>query len=323
MEGAGMFVEMTPACWWRTCWKHQFGRSDVVSAARACRRWAAFGMASIVRMTSFGNGRGEAHRVIFSSSWRSTTMCSTGFVTLCAPGSLEQEHTLSRGRRGFGACSPFSMPFALSHLSPRLSSSAMARCRVTCVGIVAHAAGRGSGQAVVQERALLRTIWLFPLRDLMAWLLGASYGKQPDPLAREQYTLEKGGICARDASPAIRKQTAGPRIALTTKIFSHRPICIEGLVRQFWWGSAAFPATPVTDPIACATRFPSDDEVRGRSSESVRIGRECGKRLIPSRNWRTDAHTDRPIEEDFSRERPIRGRGVLLPESRRACTLRI
>jgi ceramide glucosyltransferase len=50
------------------------------------------------------------------------------------------------------------------------------------------------GAAVVQERSLLRTILLYPLRDLMGfgfWL--ASYGSSTILWRGELYQLEKGG----------------------------------------------------------------------------------------------------------------------------------
>jgi ceramide glucosyltransferase len=75
------------------------------------------------------------------------------------------------------------------------------------------------GKAVVQEHALLRTMLLFPLRDLMGfgfWF--ASYGSNQILWRGEEYTLEKGGYMrSMHASPAIPDaDTADRESALTT-----------------------------------------------------------------------------------------------------------
>jgi ceramide glucosyltransferase len=164
----------------------------------------------------------KGHRVIFSHHAIDHIVLNTGFVDSMRHQVRWSKSTrFSRPKGHFGTSLTFSMPFALLafvtalglHL-PWLAAASLAWGIVSRM-LLAAAVGR----AVVQERSLLRTMLLFPLRDLMGfgfWL--ASYGSNRILWRGEQYTLEKSGYMRSvHALPAIPEADAADReSALTT-----------------------------------------------------------------------------------------------------------
>jgi ceramide glucosyltransferase len=227
LEGAGMSIEMTAGVLVANMLEGmQFALGPTMAVRTTCvQEMGGFRELGQYCADDFLLGNlvaAKGHRVIFSHHAIDHIVLNTGFVDSMRHQVRWSKSTrFSRPKGHFGTSLTFSMPFALLafvaalclHL-PWLAAASLAWGIVSRMLLAAAV-----GKAVVQEHALLRTMLLFPLRDLMGfgfWF--ASYGSNQILWRGEEYTLEKGGYMrSMHASPAIPDaDTADRESALTT-----------------------------------------------------------------------------------------------------------
>jgi len=168
----------------------------------------------------------NGHKVVFSDHAIDHIVLNTGFVDSMRHQARWSKSTrFSRPKGHFGTSLTFSMPFALLAAATALCLhwywAAVIALGWGILNRMLLAAVVGS--AVVRERALWRTVLLYPFRDLMGfgfWL--ASYGSSTILWRGEQYVLERGGSM-RPLHPqpglAVARHTSEPaerESALTT-----------------------------------------------------------------------------------------------------------
>jgi ceramide glucosyltransferase len=139
----------------------------------------------------------KGHRVLFSQYAIDHIVLNTGFVDSMRHQVRWSKSTrFSRPKGHFGTSLTFAMPFAL------LAFAAALGLHWPLVALAAFAWGVLNrmmlaavvGAAVVRERSLLRTLLLYPLRDLMGFVFwAASYGSRQILWRGEEYVLETGG----------------------------------------------------------------------------------------------------------------------------------
>ena len=227
LEGAGMSIEMTAGVLVANMLEGmQFALGPTMAVRSSCvQEMGGFRVLGQYCADDFLLGNlvaAKGHCVIFSHHAIDHIVLNTGFVDSMRHQVRWSKSTrFSRPKGHFGTSLTFSMPFALLafvtalclHL-PWLAAASLAWGIVSRMLLAAAV-----GKAVVQERTLLRTMLLFPLRDLMGfgfWV--ASYGSNQILWRGEQYTLEKGGYMRSvHASPVIPEaDTADSESALTT-----------------------------------------------------------------------------------------------------------
>lgn len=154
----------------------------------------------------------KGHRVLFSHYAIDHIVLNTGFLDSMRHQVRWSKSTrFSRPKGHFGTSLTYAMPFGLLAFAAALAlhwpktAFAMLAIGVLTRWVIAISVGAG----VVHERALWRTLLLYPLRDLMGfgfWV--ASYGSRQILWRGEDYVLEAGGYmrplhakdAARDAS---------------------------------------------------------------------------------------------------------------------------
>jgi ceramide glucosyltransferase len=227
LEGVGMSIEMTAGVMVANLLEGmQFALGPTMAVRSACvSEMGGFHVLGQYCADDFLLGNlvaAKGHRVVFSQHVIDHIVLNTGFVDSIRHQVRWSKSTrFSRPKGHFGTSLTFSMPFALL-------AFAMALClhwpwvavgslvwgivnRMLLAAIV--------GVAVVKERSLLRTMLLFPLRDLMGfvfWL--ASYGSNRILWRGERYTLEKGGYMRSAHGPVVIAEAdpAERESALTT-----------------------------------------------------------------------------------------------------------
>ncbi|MFZ0663940.1 MAG: bacteriohopanetetrol glucosamine biosynthesis glycosyltransferase HpnI [Acidobacteriaceae bacterium] len=118
----------------------------------------------------------------------------------------------SRPKGHFGTSLSFSVPFGLlACFAAVLLHHRELGAGLLAYSVVARAAlALVVGWAVVRERNLLRTVLLFPLRDLLGFIYwAASYGSREIVWRNQTYRLEKGGLMlAQEEATAEDEQPA-------------------------------------------------------------------------------------------------------------------
>jgi ceramide glucosyltransferase len=202
LEGVGMSIEMTAGVLVANMLEGmQFALGPTMAVRSACvQEMGGFPVLGQYCADDFLLGNlvaAKGHRVVFSHHAIDHIVLNTGFADSMRHQVRWSKSTrFSRPKGHFGTALTFSMPFALLAFItalclhwPWIAVASLAWGIVTRVWMAAVV-----GSAVVQERTLVRTMLLFPLRDLMGfgfWL--ASYGSSKILWRGEQYTLEKGG----------------------------------------------------------------------------------------------------------------------------------
>ncbi len=139
----------------------------------------------------------HGHRVLFSHYAIDHIVLNTGFVDSIRHQVRWAKSTrFSRPKGHFGSSLTYAMPFAtLAALSAAALHWPVVAIALLAWGVVNRMLLAGViGSAVVREPSLLRTILLFPLRDLMGFgFWAASYGSRQILWRGEEYLLEPGG----------------------------------------------------------------------------------------------------------------------------------
>jgi ceramide glucosyltransferase len=203
LEAAGMSIEMTAGVLAADLMEGmQFTLGPTMAVRRACvREMGGFGGLGAYCADDFVLGNrvhAAGHGVVLSTHVIDHVVLNADFID-------SQKHQVrwmkstrfSRPKGHFGTCLTFSVPFgilgflaALLLHHPRLGFELLAYSMVTRVILAA-----AIGLFVVQERNLLRTALLFPLRDLLGFFYwAASYGGSQIVWRNQIYTLTAGGF---------------------------------------------------------------------------------------------------------------------------------
>ena len=216
LEAAGMSIEMTAGVVVADLMEGmQFTLGPTMAARRSCvREIGGFGVLGRYCADDFVLGNAIAakgHTVVLSTHVIDHLVLNSDFVD-------SQKHQIrwmkstrfSRPKGHFGTLLTFSVPFGLLACfaamllhHPALGLGLLAYSVVTraLVALVV-------GWAAVQERHLLRTALLFPLRDLLGFFYwAASYGSREIVWRDQIYRLATGGLMLpRDGSAGEREQ---------------------------------------------------------------------------------------------------------------------
>jgi ceramide glucosyltransferase len=218
LEAAGMSVEMTAGVLAADLMEGmQFTLGPTMAVRRRCvREIGGFRSLGAYCADDFVLGNeihAKGHTVVLSTHVIDHIILNHGFVD-------SQKHQIrwmkstrfSRPKGHFGTCLTFSVPFgiiacvaALLLHSPYLGLGLLAYSIVSRIVLALLI-----GVFVVQERHLLRTSLLFPLRDLLGFVYwGASYGDDKIVWRNQIYRLAKGGLMlAPDDSPEEEQERA-------------------------------------------------------------------------------------------------------------------
>ena len=202
LEGVGMSIEMTAGVLVANMLEGmRFALGPTMAVRSACvQQMGGFRVLGQYCSDDFLLGNmvaANGHRVVLSHHAIDHMVLNTGFLdSMRHQVGWSRSARFSRPKGHFGTALTFSMPFAL------LAFAASLGLHWLWLAWAALAWGMGNrmlladavGAGVVQERALARTLLLYPVRDLMGfcfWL--ASYGSNKVLWRGEQYTLEAGG----------------------------------------------------------------------------------------------------------------------------------
>lgn len=203
LEAAGMSIEMTSGVLAADLMEGmQFTLGPTMAVRRNCvREIGGFGMLGPYCADDFVLGNAIAangHAVVLSTHVIDHLVLNSDFAD-------SQKHQIrwmkstrfSRPKGHFGTSMTFSVPFgllacfaaAMLH-HPMLGLSLLAYSAVTRTSLAMIV-----GAAVVEERHLLRTSLLFPLRDLLGFFYwAASYGSREIVWRNQIYVLTTGGL---------------------------------------------------------------------------------------------------------------------------------
>lgn len=186
-----------------------------MAARRSCvREIGGFGVLGRYCADDFVLGNAIAakgHTVVLSTHVIDHLVLNSDFVD-------SQKHQIrwmkstrfSRPKGHFGTLLTFSVPFGLlACFAAMLLHHPVLGLGLLAYSVVARAiVALVVGWAVVQERHLLRTALLFPLRDLLGFFYwAASYGSREIVWRNQIYRLAAGGLMlTRDGSAAEREQ---------------------------------------------------------------------------------------------------------------------
>ncbi len=202
LEGAGMSIEMTAGVLVANMLEGmQFALGPTMAVRSGCvQEIGGFRVLGQYCADDFLLGNlvaAKGHRVVFSQHAIDHIVLNTGFLASMQHQVRWSKSTrFSRPKGHFGTSLTYSMPFALLACAaaiflhwPWIAAISLAWGIVNRMLLAAVV-----GATVVQERALARTMLLFPLRDLMGFCFWcASYGSNKILWRGEEYTLEKGG----------------------------------------------------------------------------------------------------------------------------------
>ncbi len=205
LEGVGMSIEMTAGVLVANLLEGMhFALGPTMAVRSACvRQIGGFRVLGQYCADDFLLGQmvaAKGHRAVLSHHAIDHIVLNTGFVDSMRHQVRWSKSTrFSRPKGHFGTSLTFSMPFALLACAtalflhwPWLAAAALGwgiLNRMLLAAVV--------GMGAVQERSLVRTMLLYPVRDLMGfcfWM--ASYGSSTILWRGEDYVLEKGG-CMR------------------------------------------------------------------------------------------------------------------------------
>ena len=203
LEAAGMSVEMSAGVLVADLMEGmQFTLGPTMAARRSCIQGiGGFGLLGAYCADDFVLGNAIAakgHTVVLSPHVIDHMVLNTSFVD-------SQKHQIrwmkstrfSRPKGHFGTCLTFSVPFGL------ISAVAAVALRHPLLGLVLLACSvlnrllvaLAVGGLVVRDRPLLRTAFLYPLRDLLGFIYwAASYGSSQIVWRNQIYRLAPGGL---------------------------------------------------------------------------------------------------------------------------------
>jgi ceramide glucosyltransferase len=218
LEAAGMSVEMTAGVVAADLMEGmQFALGPTMAVRRNCvREIGGFSALGAYCADDFVLGNAIAangHTVVLSTHVIDHVVLNSDFAN-------SQKHQVrwmkstrfSRPKGHFGTSLSFSVPFGLlACFAAVLLHHRELGAGLLAYSVVARAAlALVVGWAVVRERKLLRTVLLFPLRDLLGFIYwAASYGSREIVWRNQTYRLEEGGVMlAQEDSAAEEKQPA-------------------------------------------------------------------------------------------------------------------
>jgi ceramide glucosyltransferase len=218
LEAAGMSVEMTAGVVAADLMEGmQFALGPTMAVRRNCvREIGGFSALGAYCADDFVLGNAIAangHTVVLSTHVIDHVVLNSDFAN-------SQKHQVrwmkstrfSRPKGHFGTSLSFSVPFGLlACFAAVLLHHRELGAGLLAYSVVARAAlALVVGWAVVRERKLLRTVLLFPLRDLLGFIYwAASYGSHEIVWRNQTYRLEEGGVMlAQEDSAAEEKQPA-------------------------------------------------------------------------------------------------------------------
>ncbi len=224
LEGVGMSIEMTAGVLVANMLEGMhFALGPTMAVRASCvRQMGGFRVLGQYCSDDFLLGHLVAqngHRVVLSHHAIDHIVLNTGFVDSIRHQVRWAKSTrFSRPKGHFGSSLTYSMPFGLLTFVAALGLHwpvvALAALLWAIVTRIVMAAVIGAG--VVQERSLLRSILLYPLRDLMGfgfWL--ASYGSNRILWRGREYLLEKDGLMRIAGPTAAGTTSEEPESALT------------------------------------------------------------------------------------------------------------
>jgi ceramide glucosyltransferase len=202
LEAVGMSIEMTAGVLVANMLEGmQFALGPTMAVRRSCvAEIGGFNVLGQYCADDFLLGNlvaAKGHRVLFSHYAIDHIVLNTGFVDSMRHQVRWSKSTrFSRPKGHFGTSLTFAMPFALLAFAAALGLHwpviALAALAWGVLNRMMLAAVVGAG--VVGERSLLRTLLLYPLRDLMGFgFWAASYGSRQILWRDEEYVLETGG----------------------------------------------------------------------------------------------------------------------------------
>jgi len=203
LEATGMSVEMTAGVLVADLMEGmQFTLGPTMAVRRKCvREIGGFGMLGPYCADDFVLGNAIAangHSVVLSTHGIDHMVLNTNFAD-------SQKHQIrwmkstrfSRPKGHFGTCLTYSLPFGLL----AAFSAALLGHPIFAIGLLAYsvltraALGPLVGALVVNDRHLLRTAILYPLRDLLGFVYwAASYGSNKIVWRDQIYRLTTGGL---------------------------------------------------------------------------------------------------------------------------------
>lgn len=218
LEAAGMSVEMTAGVVAADLMEGmKFALGPTMAVRRSCvREIGGFGALGAYCADDFVLGNAIAangHTVVLSTHVIDHVVLNSDFAD-------SQKHQIrwmkstrfSRPQGHFGTSLSFSVPFGiLACLTAVLLHHRELGAGLLAYSVLARAAlAFLVGWAVVRERKLLRTVLLFPLRDLLGFIYwAASYGSREIVWRNQVYRLEEGGLMlAREEAAAEDEQPA-------------------------------------------------------------------------------------------------------------------
>lgn len=202
LEGVGMSIEMTAGVLVANLLEGmRFALGPTMAVRAACvRQMGGFSVLGEYCSDDFLLGQLVAengHRVVLSHHVIDHIVLNTGFMDSMRHQVRWAKSTrFSRPKGHFGTSLTYSMPFGLLAFAgglalgwPLVAGGALAWAIASRM-VIAVAVGAG----IVQERSLLRSVLLYPLRDLMGFLFWvASYGSNRILWRGREYLLETGG----------------------------------------------------------------------------------------------------------------------------------
>ena len=203
LEAAGMSIEMSAGVLVADLMEGmQFTLGPTMAVRRECvREIGGFGRLGSYCADDFVLGNeiaANGHRVVLSTHAIDHVVLNTGFAD-------SQKHQIrwmrstrfSRPKGHFGTCLTFSVPFGLI----AAIAAAALHHPVLALGLLAYSVATRAvmallvGALVVRERHLIRTVLLYPLRDLLGFVYwAASYGSSEIVWRNQVYRLAAGGL---------------------------------------------------------------------------------------------------------------------------------
>jgi ceramide glucosyltransferase len=203
LEATGMSIEMTAGVLVADLMEGmQFTLGPTMAVRRACaREMGGFRVLGAYCADDFllGNNVHEAgHTVVLSTHVIDHIVLNVSFLNSQAHQVRWMKSTrFSRPKGHFGTCLTFSLPFGiLGFLAASLLHHPLLAVGLLTYSVVTRVLMAAAiGTYVVQEKHLLRTSLLFPMRDLLGFFYwAASYASSRIVWRSQTYTLASGGL---------------------------------------------------------------------------------------------------------------------------------
>ena len=203
LEATGMSIEMSAGVLVADLMEGmQFTLGPTMAVRRACvQEMGGFGVLGAYCADDFvlGNNVHEAgHTVVLSTHVINHIVLNVTFMNSQAHQVRWMKSTrFSRPKGHFGTCLTFSLPFGiLGFLAASFLHHPLLAIGLIAYSVVTRVLMAGAiGSFVVQEKHLLRTSLLFPMRDLLGFFYwAASYASSRIVWRNQTYTLASGGL---------------------------------------------------------------------------------------------------------------------------------